>query len=180
MEFYCYIFYGDIMKKLFMITLGGKAKGANIEVHDVQFIIAKDIKETYKILKDNWYGVALKLHLDAYKVVDGVNGYGVSITEDKDESDIKLYFVNIGAYDPETHDEIHYYKLVPAKNREDAKKIAQENLSSKFIQVHIDNISLVEESKILNKLYSGNITLCKNDNQYRTKPDWFGYRRIDN
>ena len=72
------------MNKLYMITIGGKAKGANIEVHDVQFIIANNIKETYKILKENLYGIDLKLHLDAYKHIDGADGFTVEIDENSE------------------------------------------------------------------------------------------------
>ena len=60
------------MKKLFMIHLGGKAKGALIEVHDVQFVIAEKIEDCERSLRDHWYGLDLKCHIDSYKVIENV------------------------------------------------------------------------------------------------------------
>ncbi len=38
---------------LYMISLGGKVEGANIEVHDVQFIAANDIDKLNRNLEEN-------------------------------------------------------------------------------------------------------------------------------
>lgn len=42
------------MKKLFVIGIGGSVSKANIEVHDVQLVIADSIENTYEILKEDW------------------------------------------------------------------------------------------------------------------------------
>lgn len=167
------------MEKLYMITLGGKAKGAKIEVHDVQFIIAKDIEETFTVLKENWYGIDLKLHLDAYKNVKGADGFSIEVTKEEQDTDLNLYFVNVGAYDESMLNEIHYYKLIVAKNINEAKKRAVLDIPDILIEVHVDNISKVGKSDLLNKLYPGNITLKPSQEKFDLKPDWFGYKRID-
>ncbi len=35
------------MKNLFVIGIGGRVSNANIEVHDMQFIIAEKLSDTY-------------------------------------------------------------------------------------------------------------------------------------
>ena len=40
--------------KLFMMSLGGKINGANIEVHDVQFAAAAKIEDNYAFGRSNW------------------------------------------------------------------------------------------------------------------------------
>ena len=170
------------MKKLFMVTLGGKAKNATIEVHDLQFIIAKDINETYAILKNNWYGTILKLHIDAHKVINGADGFSVSISDNEppQKSNNNLYFVNIGGYNKELMSELHNYCLVVATDLISAKKKALDEFKDRYVQVHVDNIYKVENCKLLNSLYSGTILLTSSDKNYNLKPDWFGYKRIDN
>lgn len=167
------------MKKLYMITLGGKAKGAKIEVHDVQFIIAKDIEETFNALKENWYGIDFKLHLDAYKEIKGTDGYSIEVTDGAQDTDLNLYFVNIGAYDESMLNEIHFYKLIVGKDINEAKKRAIVGFPDNLLEVHVDNISIVAKSDLINKLYSGNITLKPSQVKFDLKPDWFGYKRID-
>lgn len=167
------------MKKLFMITLGGKTKSANIEVHDVQFIIAKNIEETFNILKENWYGIDHKLHLDAYKNIVGIDNHSVSITEHRQTTDLNLYFVNIGAYNRSMLNEIHFNKLVVSNSIDYAEKIALIDLPEHLIDIHVDNISRVDESILLNRLYDGNILLKPSTELHDLTPDWFGYKRID-
>ena len=57
------------MNKLFMVYLGGSAPKANIEVHDIQFVVADKIEDTYDQLKSNWFGNITGLHLDSYKEI---------------------------------------------------------------------------------------------------------------
>ena len=63
------------MVKLFMVYLGGMSLGANIEIHDVQFVAAQTIEDTYPLLRKHWYGTPKGLHLDSYKDLMGTDGY---------------------------------------------------------------------------------------------------------
>lgn len=164
-----------------MITIGGKAPGASIEVHDVQFIIAEQIEETYKILKENWYGLDFKLHLDSYKVIEQIPGYKVDITETpvNEESEPSLFFINVGGYDDTMMHEIHSYRLLAASDINSAKTSGLELYGGNMSQPHIDNISSVSSFKLLNKLYKGYIKLTPCDGESNMNPDWYGYRRID-
>ncbi|QEN04097.1 DUF1543 domain-containing protein [Thiospirochaeta perfilievii] len=169
------------MKKLFMVTLGGKTSTSNIEVHDLQFIIAKDIEETYEILKQNWYGIDLKLHIDAYKWIEGADEHEVRITEPTSDItlDKKLYFINIGGYDDSLMNELHRYVLLVCKDFNEAKARAKKKFFNGLKQPHIDNLLCVDSSKLLNKIYSGKIELIPSETEYTLTPDWKGYRRID-
>lgn len=163
-----------------MITLGGKAKNSNIEVHDVQFIIAKDIAETYKVLKENWYGIDLKLHIDSYKEIKVVQGYSIEITDNitKDNNN-DLYFVNIGGYNKNSMAEIHHYKFIVTNDFSSIKRSAIELYGKGLIEPHVDNILCITKSKLLRSIYEGEIKICKTNQKEDITPDWFGYKRLD-
>ena len=42
--------------KLFMIYIGGVHEKAFIELHDMRFVIAKSLEDTYEELKSSWWG----------------------------------------------------------------------------------------------------------------------------
>ena len=54
--------------KLFVIYIGGTHKKAFIEVHDMRFVIAEKIEDTYDFLKQTWWGTKESLHLDVYNL----------------------------------------------------------------------------------------------------------------
>lgn len=167
------------MKKLFMITLGGKAEGANIEVHDVQFIIAKNIEETENILRNHWYGIPLKLHIDSYKSLEVIDGYKISINDEVSQDANKLFFLHIGAYKRTLMEEIHRYGFLVRNTFEQAKNDAKNTLYGKDKEEHVDTCVNVMESPLLNALYTGFIHLEKTELKNNLFPDWQGYRRID-
>ena len=41
------------MSQLFIVYLGGSATTANIELHDIQFVIGDKIEDTYEQLRNN-------------------------------------------------------------------------------------------------------------------------------
>jgi uncharacterized protein DUF1543 len=49
--------------KLFAIYIGGEVAGANIEVHDMRFVIAPSIGETHEELRRPWWGIPRSLRL---------------------------------------------------------------------------------------------------------------------
>jgi surfactin synthase thioesterase subunit len=63
-----------IGKRLFAVSLGGRAARCNTELHDVVFAVGDSIEETYEHLMDKWFGDPLRLHLDSWfelRIVDG-------------------------------------------------------------------------------------------------------------
>ena len=70
---------------LFLVVLGGRAKKANVELHDVRWVVGSKIEDTYDALRRNWFGTSEGLHIDSYKKIKYVDGYKITIknTENK-------------------------------------------------------------------------------------------------
>ena len=49
--------YGERMK-LFVIYIGGTHEKSLIELHDMRFVVANTIEETYDALRQSWWGIA--------------------------------------------------------------------------------------------------------------------------
>lgn len=56
--------------KLFVIYIGGAHEKSLIELHDMRFVVANTIEETYDTLRQSWWGTPASLHLDAWGVLD--------------------------------------------------------------------------------------------------------------
>lgn len=167
------------MKQLYMIILGGKLPGGHTEIHDVQFVIANHIEETYDALRDNWKGIDLKLHVDSYKVLTGADGYAIEILENPGDKPEKLFFVFAGGYDPKSMLEVHETGLFVCQSANQAKvRMAKEMLQG-MVQVHADFVLEVSQANLLNKLEEGYIDLIHTGKSYDGVPDWHGYHRID-
>ena len=54
-------------KFLFLVVLGGRAKKANVELHDVRWVVGSKIEDTYDALRRDWFGTFEGLHIDSYK-----------------------------------------------------------------------------------------------------------------
>ena len=54
-------------QNLYLVVLGGKVPEANIELHDVRWVIGKKIEDTYDYLRESWFGSLEELHIDSYK-----------------------------------------------------------------------------------------------------------------
>ena len=93
--------------------LGGRAKKANIELHDVRWVVGSKIEDTYDTLRKDWFGSPKGLHIDSYKKIKYIDGYKINLInfeKDKIEKKSKLvkknkakkilWFVNIGGYNP--------------------------------------------------------------------------------
>ena len=39
---------------LYLVVLGGRAKKANIELHDVRWVVGSKIEDTYDTLRNDW------------------------------------------------------------------------------------------------------------------------------
>jgi hypothetical protein len=69
------------MPKLYMFYLGGNAGRSNIEVHDIQFAVCDDYRESIPTLKAAWFGDADKIHIDGWQIVEWVDGYDVDVSD---------------------------------------------------------------------------------------------------
>ena len=122
---------------LYLVVLGGKAKKANIELHDVRWVVGSKIEDTFDTLRKNWFGSSKGLHIDSYKKIKYIDGYKINLINfenDKREKNqlVKknkakkyLWFVNLGGYNPTSMQEKHEFGLVTASNKLEAKNIAK-------------------------------------------------------
>lgn len=135
--------------KLFAVYLGGHAQGCNIEVHDVVFAVGADLQSTYPILEKKWFGVRKGLHIDAWVELKNVDGYKINVLPgdaSSNESDLKLYFINFGAYEPSFFGEVHQSGFYVASSKKDAQAKARKQLCLKLKQRHHDDTVVVEDS----------------------------------
>lgn len=167
------------MKKLFMISLGGKVKNANIEVHDVQFAIGDSIEEVIPLIKANWYGIGLKLHMDSYKEIKGIKGWKIQVSEEVEKNDKKLYFAYLGGYQVESTQEVHDVRLLLADSTLGAKANAAKDGRFTYAQPHVDSVVDVEKKMLRPDGESYYLKLIPCDREDDLVPDWFGYRRLD-
>ena len=142
--------------KLFAIYIGGTHEQALVELHDMRFIIAETIEGTYESLRKSWWGVPKSLHIDSWGILEYVDGYQIDIkAEPAPVIAEKLYFINLGGYDPEQFTELHKNVFIVANGeaqaKEKAKKlIADWTLPHKDYLFDIENlvdISLITHAK---------------------------------
>jgi hypothetical protein len=115
--------------KLFMLLLGARPSGRHVEQHDYFFGIAADIKDLVPGIKAFWRGTSANLHIDGWREVNTVDGYRIEVVL-KDEAVItsphKLFFINLGGYQPGKFEEQHYVILTVKANKalaiQEAKK----------------------------------------------------------
>lgn len=113
--------------KLFLIVLGGRPRGANIEQHDVVFAVGESVLDTYPAIRQHW-GDA-NPHIDSFMEILEVDGYRVSIAEGRrsENGPMRLFFINLGGYRPGDLEEYHKKFVIPATNLEEAKRAFKED-----------------------------------------------------
>ncbi|HEY1069959.1 MAG TPA: DUF1543 domain-containing protein [Thermomonas sp.] len=125
--------------RLFVVLLGGHHARANTEVHDVVFAVAPDLRAAYPQLRQQWFGAADGLHIDAWMTVDGVEDRQVRLLPDPPAADApRLYFANLGGYPPGVFGEDHRYLLVVADDLAEAKRKALRQAGSDWAKPHRD------------------------------------------
>ena len=64
---------------LFLVVLGGRTKKANVELHDVRWVVGSRIEDTYDVLRKDWFGTSEGLHIDSYKKINYVDGFKINL-----------------------------------------------------------------------------------------------------
>ena len=185
-------------KFLFLVVLGGRSTKANIEIHDVRWVVGSKIEDTFDALKKDWFGSPKGLHIDSYKKIICIDGYKVNLINfEKDKKEKRqlvrkkkaqkyLWFVNIGGYIPTSMQEQHEFGLVTASNKIEAKNIAKSKWLIGCKKKHKDDIASLEiliscdDCEVIKKIDNWEIELipdknCIKENNY---PDWYGYQKI--
>ena len=186
-------------KYLFLVVLGGRAKMANIELHDVRWVLGSRIEDTFDVLRRDWFGSLEGLHIDSYKKVNYVDGYKISLKNlenkklnknkflNENNSKKNLYFVNIGGYSPTSMQEKHEFGLVIASNKLEAKKLAKSKWLIGCEKKHKDDIASLkmlfscDNCELIKKIGNWEIQLILDNNfiEEKNHPDWYGYKKID-
>lgn len=169
--------------KLFMVLLGSKAPGRNVEQHDYFFGIATSIKELIPQMRAFWPEAGASLHMDGWREVNIVDGYDVKVLPRTQSfltaehapsvSPEKLFFINLGGYQTGKLEEQHYTVLSIKKDRaqavQEAKKTiffksntikgANSHIDEKY-GIDVDDIYKIEDilSPALKSLYKIEIT----------------------
>ncbi len=133
-----------------MFYLGGRAKEANIEVHDVFFGIGETHEECYPQIKKHWFGEQKGLHVDCYACIDHIDGYDIIVektNENKHQENKKIFFLNLGFYHKNYFSEQHSFQMVVAQTLQQAKSKAKSLIenSEKLNLIHTDNAFEVDD-----------------------------------
>ena len=186
-------------KFLFLVVVGGRSPKANIELHDVRWVIGSKIEDTFDQLRNDWFGSYNGLHIDSYKKIESIDGYKINLrNKDKNVpknkifkkdkiSNKRLWFVNIGGYDPRSMQEKHEFGLIVASSPSEAKTKAKSKWLIDCKKRHKDDISAlkkftdIDDCEVINNIKNWEIELTPNDYcvEEENIPDWFGYMRID-
>ena len=184
---------------LYLVFLGGRAPKANVELHDVRWVVGTRIQDTYDILRRDWFGSIEGLHIDSYKKIKNVDGYKVIVKNIEDRklknnkffnsntTNKNLWFVNLGGYDPSSMQEKHEFGLVVASSSMEAKKKAKSKWLIGCKKKHKDDISSLknlislDDCELIKKIDDWEIELKQEKNfiEETNSPDWYGYKRID-
>ena len=184
---------------LYLVVLGGRAKKANIELHDVRWVVGSKIQDTYYTLRKDWFGSPQGLHIDSYKKIKYIDGYKINLIYfEKDKIDKKqlvkknkakkyLWFVNLGGYDPTSMQEKHEFGLVTASTKLEAKNVAKSKWLIGCKKKHKDDLASLamiiscDDCQQIKKIGNWQIELSLDNNfiQENNYPDWYGYKKID-
>ena len=184
---------------LYLVVLGGKAKKANIELHDVRWVVGSKIEETYDTLRKDWFGSSKGLHIDSYKKIQYIDGHKINLINveknkigkktisNKNNPKKNLWFVNIGGYDPTSMQEKHEFGLVIASSKLEAKNIAKSKWLIGCKKKHKDDLASLEmliscdDCEPIKKIGIWEIELTPDNKiiEENNYPDWYGYQKID-
>lgn len=140
--------------KLFAIYIGGELQGANIELHDMRFVVARSIGETYEELKRQWWGIPKSLHIDCWAELSQVDGYNVDLRPEPFTGLEKLYYINLGGYDGGEFQEKHKNVFIVASTVTEAKKRALKE-AQPWSVAHRDEMYEAEQAFSLSDMGAG-------------------------
>lgn len=132
------------MAKLFMFYVGGSFANSNTELHDVRFAVGDTVEDCHDDLRAQWWGTPTSLHLDCWGAVEQADGYDVELVAGPTETRAeRLFFVNLGGYDPREFAELHRNVMIVARDAATAKARALQ-LIQPWTEPHRDQLFEVE------------------------------------
>jgi len=134
---------------LFGFYLGGKHENANIEIHDVQFVVSDTLKNCFPILKEKWIGRKDKLHIDSYIQLDYLDGYEIKPVSSSDsqtkKSIKKLVFINLGGAKEDEFYEYHQSGFFIVNETKEALLKARKSFLKDMFGIHKDDMFDVDD-----------------------------------
>ena len=131
--------------KLFMFYVGGDSGNANVELHDVRFSVGETPEDCFDDLRKQWWGEPSSLHLDCWGAVEQADGYDIALsTAPVADATNKLFFVNLGGYDPSEFNELHRNVLIVAADDVAAKAKAKAQIKH-WHKPHRDRLFEIEK-----------------------------------
>jgi Domain of Unknown Function (DUF1543) len=114
------------MAKLYMLLIGCSPAGRHIEQHDVFFGIGEHIADLIPDIISFWPEAKGKIHLDAWREVNLVNGFRVTVQTTPAQNDHHLFFINLGGYKKNEFEEFHYKMIVAAADKGAAVQLSKQ------------------------------------------------------
>ncbi len=156
------------MPSLFMVMLGGRHAKANTEVHDVVLAVGNSLEEVYPQLKNEWFGEAQGLHIDAWAQINGVESehkhYQIHFTDQPSQrSQDKLFLINLGGYDTGAFGELHRYVLVVAQDVSAAKEKGKQHFAQDWYKPHTDRVLDVDDCIAIDQVFGRYIQLVEGE-----------------
>lgn len=168
--------------QLYLVYVGGTAPKANIELHDVRFVVGESIEATFPQLRQQWFGSQQGIHMDSFMHVHHIDGYRIELSREPVEQSKKLFFVNYGGYYPGRIAEFHDFTLVVAKSAEEAKQLGKASVQqqglAKALEFHKDDLLEVDDCLQIDLLDGWHIRLIHDGGSQQLEPDWMGYRPL--
>jgi len=153
--------------KLFAVYLGGRAERCNTELHDVVFVAGETIEDTYPRLLELWFGSPQGLHIDAWMPIEHVDGYDVSLATDRETppapGDPRLFFVNLGAYEPGVFTELHANAIVVDEHELMVRARATAELLRGAYQLHTDDLYDIDDILEISSVDGHRVVLTRSD-----------------
>ncbi len=132
--------------KLFMFYVGGNCGNSNVELHDVRFSIGDTPEACHADLRRQWWGDPESLHLDCWGEIEQADGFDIALTTDApDDNAGRLFFINLGGYDPAEFSELHRNILLVAPDADTAKARAKAQVRH-WSMPHKDNLFEVDKA----------------------------------
>ena len=151
---------------LYAVMLGGKHPKARIEVHDVVFAVGASLQEVYPQLRQQWFGLAKGLHIDAWMAIDGIEQYQVQLSPVAPQPDaLRLYFINLGGYLPDEFGETHRYVLIVAQSKMQARGRARKHFLKRWQQAHVDAVLDIDDCILIDQVEGHFVHLVERSHQ---------------
>jgi hypothetical protein len=137
--------------KLFAFYIGGRTATSLIELHDVRVVAGESIEDCYDAIRSSWWGTPESLHLDCWGELTSADGHAISLRAAPPSGEDKLWFVNLGGYDPADFNELHKNIFVVAPTESKAKVRALKavldwNQRHKDNQYDVESIACLSDS----------------------------------